>query len=145
MPTAAKIASSSVGGSRRTRRVPYFVFQSSLIGASQSDCRDTYVPSCCIAIRISHGNTAMRLQSLKSGSVIQFDGGGLIGELLQRSHELARGRDCKMHPQGRAIGPLLEKHQPQRVFAIDMHGMRDAAGLGTRTPDMLEAQFQHLV
>src|SRR5437899_4183375 len=34
MPTAAKIASSSVGGSRRTRRVPYFVFQSSLIGAS---------------------------------------------------------------------------------------------------------------
>src|SRR4051794_39283320 len=34
MPTAAKIASSSVGGSRRTRLVPYFVFQSSLIGAS---------------------------------------------------------------------------------------------------------------
>jgi hypothetical protein len=29
---AAKMASSSVGGSRRTRRVPYFVFQSSLIG-----------------------------------------------------------------------------------------------------------------
>src|SRR5207244_2063920 len=34
MPTAAKIASSSVGGSRRTRRFPYLVFQSSLIGAS---------------------------------------------------------------------------------------------------------------
>src|SRR6478735_4467674 len=34
MPIAAKMASSSVGGSRRTRRVPYFVFQSSLIGAS---------------------------------------------------------------------------------------------------------------
>src|SRR5207248_7318739 len=28
------IASSSVGGSRRTRRLPYLVFQSSLIGAS---------------------------------------------------------------------------------------------------------------
>jgi hypothetical protein len=31
---AAKIASSSVGGSRRTRRGPYLVFQSSLIAAS---------------------------------------------------------------------------------------------------------------
>ena len=35
MPTAAKIASSRVGGSRRTRRVPYLVFQSSLMGASR--------------------------------------------------------------------------------------------------------------
>src|ERR1700733_280477 len=31
MPAAAKIASSRVGGSRRTRRGPYFVFQSWLI------------------------------------------------------------------------------------------------------------------
>src|SRR5437764_6898501 len=37
MPTAAKIASSSVGGSRRTRRVPYLVCQSSLIEASHID------------------------------------------------------------------------------------------------------------
>src|SRR5689334_19083884 len=36
MPTAAKIASSRVGGSRRTRRVPYFVFQSSLMVVSRS-------------------------------------------------------------------------------------------------------------
>src|SRR5437868_14867233 len=34
MPIAAKMASSSVGGSRRTRRGPYLVFQSWLIGAS---------------------------------------------------------------------------------------------------------------
>src|ERR1700742_188119 len=34
MPIAAKMASSSVGGSRRTRRGPYLVFQSSLIEAS---------------------------------------------------------------------------------------------------------------
>src|ERR1700721_3941436 len=33
MPIAAKIASSSVGGSRLTRRGPYLVFQSSLMGA----------------------------------------------------------------------------------------------------------------
>jgi len=81
----------------------------------------------------------MRLQSLKSGSFIQFDGGGAFRKRLQRLDELARGGDCKMRQQGGAIGPLLEKHQPNRVFAIDMHGMRDAAGLGTRTPDMLEA------
>src|SRR6478752_710091 len=43
MPTAAKIASSSVGGSRRTRRVPYFVFQSSLIGASHGTAE---IPRC---------------------------------------------------------------------------------------------------
>ena len=35
------------------------------------------------------GNTAMHLQSLQSGSLIQFDGGGLIGERLQRTDEIA--------------------------------------------------------
>lgn len=44
-----------------------------------------------------------------------------------------------MRQQGGAIGPLLEKHQPQRVFAIDMHGMRDAAGLAARAMDVLKA------
>src|SRR5271155_5587445 len=46
MPAAAKIASSSVGGSRRTRRGPYFVFQSWLIDDPLSGGRylgDSYV------------------------------------------------------------------------------------------------------
>src|ERR1700690_371017 len=46
MPAAAKIASSSVGGSRRTRRGPYFVFQSWLIADplfSRKISRDAYV------------------------------------------------------------------------------------------------------
>src|SRR5579872_1962984 len=46
MPAAAKIASSRVGGSCRTRRGPYFVFQSWLIADSsiaKTISRDGYV------------------------------------------------------------------------------------------------------
>ena len=50
-----------------------------------------------------------------------------------------------MGQQGGAIGPLLEKHQPQRIFAIDMDGVGNAAGLGARATDMLETQFPYLV
>src|SRR6476660_9786509 len=46
MPTAAKIASSSVGGSRRTRRVPYFVFQSSLIKSLASSPGSDWIGTC---------------------------------------------------------------------------------------------------
>src|SRR6266481_7274219 len=46
-----------------------------------------------------------------------------------------------MRQQRGAIGPLLDKHQPQRIFAIDMHGVRDASSLLARAMDMLEAQF----
>ena len=97
--------------------------------------------SCCIAIRISHGNPAMHLQFLQPGSVIQFDRGGSFRKCLQRSDEIARGGDGKMRQQGGAIGPLFKKHQPQRIFAIDMDGMRNAAGLGARAMDVLETQY----
>ena len=50
-----------------------------------------------------------------------------------------------MCQQGGAIGPLLEKHQPQRVFAIDMDGVRDAAGLAARAMDVLEAELSDFV
>ncbi len=43
-----------------------------------------------------------------------------------------------MVKQRGAVGPLLQKHQPQRVFAIDMDGMRDAAGLAARPMDVLD-------
>ena len=68
-----------------------------------------------------------------------------VGERLQRSDEIAGGGDREMRQQGGAIGPLLEKHQPQRIFAIDMHGVGDAAGLGARTMHVFEAQFPHFV
>ena len=80
----------------------------------------------------------MRLQFLKSGSFIQFDGGGAFRKRLQRSDEIARGGDGKMQ-QGGAIGPLFEKRQPQRIFAIDMDGVGNAAVLGARATDVFQA------
>src|ERR1700686_5149855 len=50
-----------------------------------------------------------------------------------------------MRQEGGAIGPLLEKHQPQRIFAIDMNGVRDAAGLAARTMDVFEAEFADFI
>src|SRR6266849_1836235 len=46
-----------------------------------------------------------------------------------------------MRQQRGAIGPLLDEHQPQRILAIDMHGVRDASRFLARAMDMLEAQF----
>ena len=83
----------------------------------------------------------MHLQFLQPGSVIQFDGGGAFGKRLQRPDEIARGWDGKMRQQGGAIGPLFEKHQSQRILAIDMDGVGDAAGLGARAMDVLEAEI----
>jgi len=34
-----------------------------------------------------------------------------------------------MHQQRGAIGPMFDEHQPQRVLAIDMHGVEDTSGL----------------
>lgn len=45
-----------------------------------------------------------------------------------------------MLEQRGAIGPLLEKHQSQRVLAVDMDGVGDASGLAAGTMDVLEAQ-----
>src|SRR5260370_42369736 len=49
-----------------------------------------------------------------------------------------------MRQQRGAIGPLLDEHQPQRILAIDMHGVRDAPGLLAGAMDMFEAQFANL-
>ena len=78
----------------------------------------------------------MHLQFLQPGSFIQFDGGGGFCKCLQRSDEIARGGDGKMRQQGGAIGPLLEKHQPQRILAIDMDGV---------TPDNAKDAYLQLV
>ena len=44
-----------------------------------------------------------------------------------------------------AIGPLLDKHEPQRILAIDMHGMRDASRLRTRAMHVFEAECADIV
>jgi len=50
-----------------------------------------------------------------------------------------------MRAQRIFIRPLLEEEQPERVLAIDMNGMRDAAWFLARTFDVLEAQPQDVV
>src|SRR4051794_19177917 len=57
----------------------------------------------------------------------------------QGTNEIARRRDREMRRQRGAIGPLLDENETEPVLAIDMHGMRDASGLGARTLHMLEA------
>src|SRR5215813_5742689 len=91
MPTAAKMASSSVGGSRRTRRVPYLVFQSSLIGGLDSD--PEYLGSAML-----HCNMNLMWQS--SYALVDFTGlpnGSLRrfrwSEALRPARR-ARGRNC---------------------------------------------------
>ena len=70
----------------------------------------------------------MHLQFLQPGSVVQFDGCRGGRKRLQRFNEIAGGWDREMSKERGAVGPLLEKHQPQRVFAVDIHGVRDASG-----------------
>src|ERR1700684_2436138 len=138
------MASSSVGGSRLTRRGPYLVFQSSLIGASHHMRR-------YLGVLMLHCNMKLQwqyshaLQFLQPGRVVDLKRRGGGGERLQGADEIARGRHGKMSQQRGAVRPLLDKHQSQRVLAVDMHRMRDASRLFPRALDMLEAQLQHLV
>src|SRR5882757_2258449 len=144
MPMAAKIASSSVGGSRRTRRVPYLVCQSSLIEASHIDRRylRTLMLHCNmkLAWQSSHA-----LQLFQSGCVVKLDGRGICCKRMQRADEVARRRDGKMRKQRGAIGPLFEEHQAQRVLTVDVHRMRDAAGLAARAMDVCKAKLADFV
>jgi hypothetical protein len=45
-----------------------------------------------------------------------------------------------MGPQCRTIGPLLDKHKPKRILAIDMHSVREAAWLEARAMHVLQTQ-----
>src|SRR5271169_5612671 len=87
----------------------------------------------------------MRLEFLQPRCVINLDGGGGRGEGLQRTDEIPRGWHRKMRGERGTIGPLLDENQPQRVLAIDMHGMRDATRLCARTMDVFETEFADFV
>lgn len=49
-----------------------------------------------------------------------------------------------MRQQRRLVDPGFGKHQPKRVFTIDMHVVSDAARLGAGPTDMVEADLQQL-
>ncbi len=63
----------------------------------------------------------------------------------KRLHELTRGRHGEVRPQGRLVAPSLEEEQPQRVFGVDVHVVRDAAVLFARTFNMFAAELQNLI
>ena len=73
--------------------------------------------------------TSYALQFLQFGGVVELQGRRGRAEGLQGAHEFPRRRHREMGQQRRPIGPLLDEHQPQLVLAIDMHRVRDAAGL----------------
>src|SRR5450755_282594 len=58
--------------------------------------------------------------------------------------ELARGRDLEVGEQRLAIGPAFEEDQAQAIVRVDRHAMLEAAGLGARAGDVLEAQAAQL-
>jgi hypothetical protein len=69
--------------------------------------------------------------------VIKLDGCH-SSERLQRADEIPRSRHGEMRRQRRAVGPLLDEHQPQRILAIGMHGRGDTSRLVAGAVDMLE-------
>jgi len=77
--------------------------------------------------------------------VINLDSRAGSGERLKCANEIARSGHREMCQQCGAIGPLLDEHQPQRILAVDMHGMRDAPGLFARAMYMFETQGPDLV
>ena len=89
----------------------------------------------------------MRAGDLSRNGLHPIDPGprGFDDPALEGLHERLRAIDRKVRPQRRLIRPLLEEEQPHRILTVDMHVMRDAAGLGPRTLDMLKAGGQYVV
>ena len=75
---------------------------------------------------------------------------GQVWEAAMTAHHNHLDRVCAIVDdnqlqQNGPVGPLFDEHQPQRIFAIDMHGVRDAAGFPARAADVLKAQSADLV
>src|ERR1044072_896883 len=101
------MASSSVGGSCRTRLRPYFVFQSSPISTSLRGQKQVRVGmlQCNIKFCKATQPCAWTSEFVEAGRVVKLDRGRSGGEALQRPDELARGRHREMRHQSRAVGP----------------------------------------
>src|SRR6478609_6891897 len=87
----------------------------------------------------------MSSQLLETVGLIEDERGWPRGQRAQGAHELAGCRYRKVGGERGAVGPLLEEHQPERILAVDMHSMGDAAGFLSRPMNMLEAQAARLV
>ena len=84
-------------------------------------------------------------ETFQSCGVINLDRRNCGGERRQPTDEIARSRHREMRQQRGAIGPLLDEHQPQRILAIDMHGVGDASRLFARAMHVLQTKSLDLV
>ena len=66
-------------------------------------------------------------------------------QLRHLLRELARRRHAEVREQRLAIGPALEEDQAQAVVRVDGDAVLEAARLGARAGDVLEAQAAQLV
>jgi hypothetical protein len=64
---------------------------------------------------------------------------GFDDPAFERFDERFRSIDREVRAQRRLVRPLLEEEQAHRILAVDMHVMRDAAGLGPGALDMIKA------
>ena len=71
-----------------------------------------------------------RSQLFKRGRVVDFERRGRRRELLERADELPRGGHGEMSEKRGPVGPLFDENEPQRIVAIDVNGVRHAAGFG---------------
>src|SRR5437763_17190079 len=87
----------------------------------------------------------MQSKVCELAGIIKVERRRACGPGAQGRHQFAGSRYRKMYRERGAVGPLLEKDEPERILAVDMHRMRDAAGLLPRAADVLEAEAAHLV
>src|SRR5580700_7652156 len=77
--------------------------------------------------------------------VENFDCGSVRSKGFEAANEIPRGRHGEMCCQRGAIGPLLDEHQAERILAIDMHGVREAAWFEARATYVLQTQSADLI
>ena len=66
-------------------------------------------------------------------------------QLAQALHEVPAGGHVEMRKQGGHVGPVFDKDEARRVFAIDMHIVGDTAGLGAGPGDVFQAEIKDSV
>src|SRR5438445_9587919 len=145
MPTAAKIASSSVGGSRLTRRVPYFVFQSSLIGASHLNAE---IPRCPHVALQYEFRMAIQPCTYNFSSLVASYSSMVVAASASACSDRTKSREAGTAKcaSRAARSAHCSKNTSRSGFSQSAWTAWEMQpGLGARATDMLEAQFADFV
>lgn len=95
------------------------------------------------ALRYSSTTLSKRIREW--GCVVDLDVGRLRCQPPDLLHELARCGHGEVRGQGGFVGPLFEKHQPQRILRVPVHAVRNAAGFWSRPAHVGLAVFEERV